>query len=85
LSVVATYITLFTKIAPATFALADGSTLTGAMRSRPVCAISRAWRLAIGEGAPVAQRDTLRAFVQKHRLENLCRVLFNLNEFVYAD
>jgi hypothetical protein len=47
--------------------------------------IERAWRLAIGEDAPVARREALRAFVQEHGLENFCRVLINLNEFAFVD
>ncbi len=47
--------------------------------------IERAWRLAIGDPPPAAQGEALKAFVKDHGLANLCRVLFNLNQFAFVD
>jgi hypothetical protein len=47
--------------------------------------IERAFRLAIGEPPAPEERDALGAFVKEHGLPNLCRVLFNLNQFAFVD
>jgi len=47
--------------------------------------IRRAYRLAFGR-LPDAQEETVtRAFVKRHGLAALCRVLFNSNEFLYVN
>jgi hypothetical protein len=51
----------------------------------PARQIERAWRLALGHAPAEPDRDRLLAFVQKNGLPNLCRVLFNLNEFAFVD
>jgi hypothetical protein len=48
-------------------------------------AIERAYRLALGRPPTAAERDRARAFLRESPLSELCRALFNVNEFVYLD
>ncbi len=47
--------------------------------------VERAYRLALGHSPSVQDRTQLVAFAEKNGLPNLCRVLFNLNEFAFVD
>ncbi|HSI12492.1 MAG TPA: DUF1553 domain-containing protein [Chthoniobacter sp.] len=47
--------------------------------------VERACRLALGHPPSGADRDRLFAFAEKNGLPNLCRVLLNLNEFIFVD
>ena len=47
--------------------------------------VTRAYQLAVGRDPDVADRDALIALGESHGLENVCRALFNLNEFVWID
>ena len=44
-----------------------------------------AYRLALGRPATAEERAALAAYAKKHGLANACRVVFNLNEFVFVD
>jgi hypothetical protein len=44
-----------------------------------------AFRLAVGREPTAAERDVLTAYAREHGLANACRVIFNLNEFVFLD
>ncbi len=56
---------------------ADGDDPTGQVRF--------AFRLALGREPTVDEVAELRTYSEAHGLDNLCRVLFNLNEFVFID
>ena len=47
--------------------------------------VEAAYRLALGRLPTGDERAKLVAYVGQHGLANLCRVLFNLNEFVFVD
>jgi hypothetical protein len=47
--------------------------------------IAAAYRLALGREPTEAERDRLATFSRAHGLANACRVLLNLNEFVFVD
>jgi hypothetical protein len=47
--------------------------------------LERAHRLALGRTPNDAEREWYSAFLREHGLANLCRVLFNLNEFSFVD
>jgi len=47
--------------------------------------VNEAFRLALGRDPNTKERDALVAYAQHHGLANTCRVIFNLNEFVFAD
>jgi hypothetical protein len=47
--------------------------------------VEAAMQLALGRGPNEAEKDELVAYTEQHGLENLCRVLFNLNEFVFVN
>jgi hypothetical protein len=47
--------------------------------------VERAYRLAFGHAPSAADRDRLVAFAEANGLPNLCRVLLNLNEFIFVD
>lgn len=47
--------------------------------------ITQAYRLALGRSPVAAESEALQKFVQEHGLANLCRVIFNLNEFLFVD
>jgi hypothetical protein len=47
--------------------------------------VSLAYRLALCREPTKAERQALLAFLQEESLEELCRVLLNLNEFVYPE
>ncbi len=47
--------------------------------------VSAALRLALGRAPTVAERDALTKYAREHGLANACRVILNLNEFVFVD
>jgi hypothetical protein len=47
--------------------------------------VERAYRLALGHAPSPLDRDRLLAFTKANGLSNLCRVLLNLNEFIFVD
>jgi mono/diheme cytochrome c family protein len=53
--------------------------------SDPVAQIELAYRLALARAPTATERDNLQTFLKDNTLEQMCRVLFNLNEFVYPD
>jgi hypothetical protein len=47
--------------------------------------VERAYRLTLGRGPTKAEQDRAATFLKDSPLSELCRALFNLNEFVYLD
>jgi hypothetical protein len=47
--------------------------------------VSAAYRLALGREPSEHERDSLVAHADRFRMENACRVVLNLNEFVFVD
>ena len=47
--------------------------------------IAAAFRLAVGRDPSPTERDGLAQYVKQHGLANGCRVILNLNEFVFVD
>jgi secreted protein with Ig-like and vWFA domain len=47
--------------------------------------IALAYRLALGRPPTAAEAELSRAFLRDGPLSELCRALFNVNEFVYLD
>ncbi len=51
----------------------------------PEAQIVHAWRLALSRAPTPAERTDMLSFLKSSKLEEMCRVIFNLNEFVYPD
>ncbi len=47
--------------------------------------IEAAYRLALGRPPRADEREALAGYAKKHGLANACRLLFNVNEFVFID
>ncbi len=47
--------------------------------------ITLAWRLALGREPSASELAQMKSFLQTEPLEQLCRVILNLNEFVYPE
>jgi hypothetical protein len=47
--------------------------------------IGLAYRLVLGRAPTDKETDRAKAFLKESPLSELCRALFNLNEFVYLD
>jgi mono/diheme cytochrome c family protein len=47
--------------------------------------VNAAVRLALGRDPTAKERDALTAYAKEHGLANACRVILNLNEFVFVD
>jgi hypothetical protein len=47
--------------------------------------IDLAWRLALARPPKPSETSAMLDFLKRESLEQMCRVIFNLNEFVYAD
>ncbi|MBX9626874.1 MAG: DUF1553 domain-containing protein [Gemmataceae bacterium] len=47
--------------------------------------VAAAVRIALGRSATDAERDALAAYAKDHGLANACRMVLNLNEFVFVD
>jgi hypothetical protein len=70
------------------FSLAMSRHFAEAIESQPGTRpeqIAWAFRSALGRPPTDAERDELVAFARENGLPNLCRVLFNLSEFVFVD
>jgi hypothetical protein len=50
-----------------------------------VAQVRGAFRLALAREPTKSESDALTAHARKHGLANACRVLLNLNEFVFVD
>jgi hypothetical protein len=53
--------------------------------SDPERQIERAYTLALARPPTVGERTAMREFLKEQSLEEMCRVIFNLNEFVYPN
>jgi len=53
--------------------------------SDPAAQVDLAYRLALARPARKAEIATMVEFLQREPLEQMCRVIFNLNEFAYVD
>jgi hypothetical protein len=47
--------------------------------------MTAAYRIALGRDPTVGERDVLVAYAKEHGMANACRVILNLNEFVFVD
>ena len=47
--------------------------------------IAQAYRVALGRAPTRSELSTLEEFLRSNSLEQVCRVILNLNEFAYAD
>jgi hypothetical protein len=47
--------------------------------------VAAAFRLALGRAPTADEREALKAYARKHGMANACRVILNLNEFVFVD
>ena len=47
--------------------------------------MTAAVRIALGRGPTEKELEALTAYAEKYGLANACRVVFNLNEFVFVD
>ena len=67
----------------------DGAALRGARRAGSSATdagrVTAAFRLALGREPTPSERDALAAYAREHGLANACRVILNLNEFVFVD
>ena len=66
----------------------DGEALcreTGALGGDLPAQVGRAVYEALGRPATAEEKEVLTEYARKYGLANLCRVLFNLNEFVFVD
>ena len=53
--------------------------------SDPVKTIDLAYHLALARSATKAETQTMLEFLKTSTVQQMCRVIFNLNEFVYPD
>jgi hypothetical protein len=53
--------------------------------TNPAAQINAAFRIAFQRTATDAERDQLTRYAQQHGLANACRLVLNLNEFVFVD
>ena len=51
----------------------------------PAKQIELAYRLALARPPKASEIATMLEFLKREPLEQMCRVIFNLNEFAYAD
>ncbi len=51
----------------------------------PSAQIDLAWRLTLARSPRPSETTAMLDFLKRESLEEMCRVIFNLNEFVYAD
>ena len=56
-----------------------------ALEPKPEKQIDVAYRLAFGRSATRAEREVVTQIADEHGLPNACRVIFNLNEFIFVD
>ncbi len=55
------------------------------LSSRESQQLEAAYALALGRGPTAAETQALKTYAQRHGLASACRLLFNLNEFVFVD
>ena len=55
------------------------------LSSDPEWQVETAYRLALGRTSTAEEREALVSYAQRHGLPNACRLLFNMNEFVFVD
>jgi hypothetical protein len=53
--------------------------------STPSAQIDLAFRLALGRPPSANETAAISGYVREHGLTNLCRLIFNLNEFNFVD
>ena len=53
--------------------------------SAPHAQIDLAFRLALGRPPSSQEAASMSAYVREHGLTNLCRLIYNLNEFNFVD
>ena len=53
--------------------------------SDPARQVDLAYRLALARPAKSSEIATMMEFLRREPLEQMCRVIFNLNEFAYVD
>ena len=53
--------------------------------STPPTQIDLAFRLALGRSPSAKETEAMSGYVREHGLTNLCRLIFNLNEFNFVD
>ncbi|MAP72662.1 MAG: hypothetical protein CMJ55_00175, partial [Planctomycetaceae bacterium] len=51
----------------------------------PAAQVTQAFSRLTGRLPSTAEQAELLAYAQQHGLENLCRLLYNLHEFVFVD
>ena len=51
----------------------------------PPAQIGQAFRLALGRPPSANEAEAMSGYVREHGLTNLCRLIFNLNEFNFVD
>jgi hypothetical protein len=51
----------------------------------PPAQIELAFRLALGRPPSAAEAKAMSGYLAEHGLANLCRLIFNLNEFNFVD
>jgi hypothetical protein len=47
--------------------------------------VDRAFRLALARAPSPAEADIMATHAERHGLASLCRLIFNLNEFLFLD
>jgi hypothetical protein len=70
------------------FMVAQTETLARRLRASsddPGAQVEAAYRLAFGRRPDAAEREAFVAYIGEHGLAAACRLLFNLNEFVFVD
>jgi hypothetical protein len=50
-----------------------------------IARLTSAFRLALARDPTAAEKKSLTAYADRHGLANACRVIFNMNEFVFVD
>ncbi|MFM8904250.1 MAG: DUF1553 domain-containing protein, partial [Verrucomicrobiota bacterium] len=53
--------------------------------SAPPAQIDLAFRLALGRPPSAKEAEAMSEYVREHGLTNLCRLIYNLNEFNFVD
>jgi mono/diheme cytochrome c family protein len=65
--------------------VADAAKLLGRKLSSEQDLVAAAYRLTLGRAPSATETEAASAFLKESPLSELCRALFNLNEFVYLD
>jgi hypothetical protein len=51
----------------------------------PEASVDTGWKMAFGRLPTPEERQTVLDYLQRNSLERLCLLMFNMNEFLYAD